>query len=155
MADTPRIWGSADIGESKDGIKIYRLGLQRLFLQPLCDSSDRLYLSGYHELSINQWDGRHDRLSAIAYSPVFTVNFYRPGAFTPYLELGVGISLITKKLIDSRDMSSHFQFEDRVGVGMRSDAIDLHFRYMHYSNAGLKSPNQGIDIFLVGMAYRF
>jgi len=31
----------------------------------------------------------------------------------------------------------------------------VHIRYMHYSNAGFSWPNDGIDIFLAGLAYRF
>jgi lipid A 3-O-deacylase len=46
-------------------------------------------------------------------------------------------------------------FEDRIGVGIRIKNMDLNFRYMHYSNAGFKEPNDGIDIFIGTLAWYF
>jgi lipid A 3-O-deacylase len=33
--------------------------------------------------------------------------------------------------------------------------MDFKFGYMHYSNAGLKTPNDGIDIFIGTVAWWF
>jgi lipid A 3-O-deacylase len=33
--------------------------------------------------------------------------------------------------------------------------MDIRFGYMHYSNADLKFPNDGIDIFIGTVAWRF
>ena len=50
--------------------------------------------------------------------------------------------------IADRNLSTNFQFEDRIGVGMKIGFFDLKFRYMHYSNASIIEPNNGIDIWM-------
>ena len=144
---------SIDIGESRDNIKIYRLGVQY-------DISDWLYnkgfpAQGYFESSLNYWKSAKHDIYGIAFSPVFKFSLCEQCENAPYFEIGVGVSLISKKIIETRDMSSHFQFEDRIGLGFSSGNINYHVRYMHYSNAGLAQPNHGIDIFIAGMAFKF
>jgi lipid A 3-O-deacylase len=149
---------SFDIGEGNRGIDIYRLGWQRDFSHWV--ENWWAPLSGYFETSLNYWKGsKSDRsgndIFAIAFSPVFAVNFCRDCKYTPYIEAGIGVALLSDTDIDNRDMSSTFQFEDRLGVGIKRGDFDIHLRYMHYSNAGLSRPNDGIDIFLGGLAYKF
>jgi lipid A 3-O-deacylase len=147
-----------DIGESNRGIEIYRLGWQRDFSRWLKNRG--VPLSGYFETSLNYWRGaKRERSSndifAIAFSPVFAWSICRDCKYTPYLEAGIGVALLSDTIIDNRDMSSTFQFEDRVGVGVKREDFDFHIRYMHYSNAGFSKPNDGLDIWLAGMAYKF
>ena len=54
-----------------------------------------------------------------------------------------------------RILSTNFQFEDRIGAGVRIGFLDVNFRYMHYSNASIKDPNHGIDIFIFTTAVQF
>jgi len=143
-----------DIGESRDGIGIYRIGIQKDF-ETIFYENESLLISGYHEASLNFWDGKNTDLWAVAYSPVFTLNFITMSEYTPYFDLGIGIAAVSKKYTDYRNLSSHFQFEDRFGFGIKRANLDFHVRYMHYSNAGLKKPNDGIDIFLAGFGYKF
>ncbi len=143
-----------DGGQSNDDIKILRVGLRKDFQTPLYQNGI-FDISGYHELSLNYWDGDHDDITGIAYSPVFTMNFHTDVAYKPYLEAGIGAALISDTMIDGRNMSSAFQFEDRFGIGVKRGDFDLHLRYMHYSNAGLKEPNDGIDIGMMGVSYSF
>jgi len=141
-------------GQSKDEIDIYRLTLRRDF-EKRWWQSDIGYLSGYWEGSLNLWDGYGVQNYGIALSPVFTYSFTGLGAFTPYLEAGIGASYFSKTLMGSRDLSTHFLFEDRVGGGVKIGDWDLSFRYMHYSNASIKKPNDGIDILIGSITYRF
>jgi lipid A 3-O-deacylase len=149
---------SLGIGRSKDAIDIYHLGFQRQFGHNWFES-EMGCLSGYHEISFNWWKYDHESIQQVAYSPVFA---YELGAFgtgiLPYLEGGIGVSYISEKMIKGRNMSSHFQFEDRIGVGVRAGEDrkhDLNFGYLHYSNAGIKQPNDGIDIFILSYTYSF
>ena len=52
-------------------------------------------------------------------------------------------------------MTTAFQFEDRVGAGIRTEKLDFSFRYMHYSNGSMAQPNDGIDIWIGTLSYRF
>ena len=142
-----------DIGEGNNSIGIVRLGWQRDFSRWL--ENRWVPLSGYFETSLNYWNGSKDDIFAIAFSPVFALHLCRDCKYTPYLEAGIGAALLSDTVIDNRDMSSTLQFEDRLGVGIKRGDFDVHIRYMHYSNAGFSWPNDGIDIFLAGLAYKF
>ncbi|MBG7601534.1 MAG: acyloxyacyl hydrolase [Gammaproteobacteria bacterium] len=147
-----------DIGEGNRGIEIYRLGWQRDFSRWL--ENRWVPLSGYFETSLNYWRGSKRERSgndifAIAFSPVFALHLCRDCRYTPYVEAGIGVALLSDTIIDNRDMSSTFQFEDRLGVGIKRGDFDFHVRYMHYSNAGLSQPNDGIDIIIGGLSYKF
>ncbi len=95
-------------------------------------------------------------MNAVALSPVFQYTFHTGSAvWYPYIEAGVGVAYLDDYTINNRNLSSNLLFEDRIGVGVRIKNIDISFRYMHYSNAGLKEPNDGIDILIGTLAWYF
>jgi len=145
---------SFNYGQSKDNIDIYRLGFRRDFDSRWFESGVG-HLSGYYELSLNYWNGRSDENFGVALSPVFAYYFNVSEDFHPYLEAGIGASLFSRTRMGPRDLSTNFLFEDRIGIGVRAGSWDLALRYMHYSNAGIKQPNDGIDIFIGSISYRF
>jgi lipid A 3-O-deacylase len=110
-------------------------------------------LSGYHEISLNYWEHGDESIKLAAYSPVFTYVFAGPAKFiSPYFEGGIGVSWLSDKMISGRDLSTYFQFEDRIGIGLkigRQLRHDLNVKYVHYSNASIKQPNDGIDSFMI------
>jgi len=140
------------IGESKDKINIYRVGLRKDFT-PFA-TNGVLTIGGYWEASLNYWEKGSSTNFGVALSPVFAL-YFNIGEFHPYIEAGVGASYFTKTHIVQRDISSHWLFEDRVGTGFRYKNFDFGIRYMHYSNAGIVKPNQGIDIFIGSISYKF
>ncbi len=149
---------SLGIGKSRDSINIYHLGFQKQFGHSWL-KSEVGSLSGYHDVSLNYWEYDDESIQQAAYSPVFAYELTAFGTgILPYLEGGIGVSYISEKMIKGRNMSSHFQFEDRIGVGLRlgkKRKHDLNFGYLHYSNAGIKQPNDGIDIFILSYTYSF
>lgn len=144
-----------DIGQSKGNINIYRLGLRKNF-----DTrwwSERQNLLGYYELSLNYWDSNsvhHHNNTGVAFSPVLRYTFDFEN-WHPYIEGGIGVSLFNHTKIGQRDLSTHFLFEDRIGIGIVMGDLDFGIRYMHYSNADIKKPNEGIDIVIGSLVYRF
>lgn len=80
----------------------------------------------------------------------------RSGVFA---EAGVGVHVLSRtRLSDDKVFSTAFQFGDRVAVGYRfGDTLDseLALRLQHYSNAGIKEPNPGINFFLLQYSARF
>jgi lipid A 3-O-deacylase len=133
------------LGQSRDNIGIYRLGLRSDFKRSWLDGN----LTGFFEASANCWRKHGDGAFGVALSPVFVL---QPrlglGEWHPYVDGGIGVACISKTMIAGRDMSSLFQFEDRVGVGVKWRRFDLNVGYLHYSNANQVLPNQGIDIFI-------
>jgi len=133
------------IGQSRDNIGIYRLGLRSDFKRSWLYGN----LTGFFEASANYWRKHEDEAFGVAFSPVFVL---QPrlglGEWRPYIDGGIGVACISKTMIAGRNMSSLFQFEDRVGVGIKWRRLDLNVGYLHYSNANRVLPNQGIDIFI-------
>jgi lipid A 3-O-deacylase len=147
---------SLGIGKSRDSINIYRLGFQKEFGNNWLESKIG-HMLGYHEVSLGCWEHKRESVQQMAYSPVFGYSFNGLGSsIMPYLEAGIGIAFLSEKTIKGRNLSSHFQFEDRGGIGVKigkQKQHDLSFRYMHYSNAGLWQPNDGIDIFIFSYTF--
>lgn len=141
-------------GQSKDNVDIYRIGLRNDFSLRWFEGGVG-YLSGYFEGSFNYWNGRGDQNYGVALSPVFAYYFNLSDAVHPYLEGGIGVSVFSRTTMGPRNLSSNFLFEDRLGAGIRVNRWDFSFRYMHYSNAGTKPPNDGIDIFIGSISYKF
>jgi len=142
-------------GQSSDSIDIYRLGLMKKWdVQWLKNSTG--YMDGYFELSYNRWDYGGKKINAVSLSPVFQYAFNPNGStWYPYIEGGIGVAYLDEYFIKDRNLSSNLQFEDRIGAGFRFNNLDLSFKYMHYSNASLKQPNHGIDIWVGTLAWFF
>ncbi len=76
----------------------------------------------------------------------------------PYLEGGLGIHLLSRIHIGTRNLGSAFQFGTHAGLGVRfgsNEQYDLAWRIEHLSNAGLREPNPGINFTMVRVGYRW
>jgi lipid A 3-O-deacylase len=147
---------SYGIGATYDSdILVMRLGLRKDSTYSVFENRTG-WLSGYYEASIGYWYKDEDHVGNIAFSPVFVYYFGSPDwRMQPYVEAGIGFSLISETKIADRDLATAFQFEDRLGIGLRTKDVDLNLRYMHYSNGSIAEPNDGIDIFIFTVGYRF
>lgn len=154
-ASSSRVGLAASFGVSKDDINIYRLAVNTPVKSNwLKRISPNLELKA--ELAYTLWDDHSQKVHGIAIAPVFYYVFkgLHP-RIHPYIEGGIGGAWIDDYTINCRNLSTNLQFEDRVGVGIRYGALDVNFRYMHYSNASLKTPNHGIDIFMSTLSWAF
>lgn len=147
---------SIGVGDANEEIDIFRVGLQRDFTKRWL--MNRAWgISGYWEASLGRWEDG-DAITALGFSPVFIYSPNRSKGFLPYIEAGIGVALINNTNINDRDLASAFQFEDRIGFGARfgdRQQHDVNFRFLHYSNAGITEPNDGIDIFSLSYGYAF
>lgn len=107
-------------------------------------------LSWYPEASISQWNQRHehgsDKVNVVAIAPVFIKPMFMLGSGHVSFEFGIGASLLDERFFGHKNLGTHFQFEDRLGlrwVSASGDSVSL--RYMHYSNGGIGSHNPGVD----------
>lgn len=108
-------------------------------------------VTGYWDLGYTYWQagdqagGRH----TISLSPVFMYEFGQ-GNIKPFLEAGIGISVFSGTNAGDQKMSTAFNFEDRIGAGLKiGDTQKVGIRAIHYSNGGIKEPNDGIESFSV------
>lgn len=139
---------TAAVGRTDKSTSTLRIGLQKDF-QSRWWQSDVGVLTGYWDAGYTFWKGdkRSDNHS-LSVSPVLVYEF-NADVFKPYVEAGIGVSLFEHTRIESRSLGSSFQFEDRLGVGVRFYNQALGLRVIHYANGGLKSPNDGIEAYSV------
>ena len=68
-------------------------------------------------------------------------------------EIGFGPHLLSRKRLDDKNLSTHFQF----GSFLRfSEFGNRRFDYMfqHLSNAGMREPNHGVNVHSIGHSWR-
>lgn len=112
------------------------------------------------EMSANFWrfgpENDTDQNVVLAVSPVLTFSLGKVFENELLAEFGIGVSLLDDTTFAGKNVSTHYQFEDRLGLIYRlnnEDSISL--RYLHYSNAGFKKPNPGLDFIALGYSRAF
>jgi len=148
--------GSTHSGSTHMG----RIALQWDWDRRWFQGSER-HLGGYWDLVLSHFNGdvkpgQNGDITEIGLTPVFR---FQPNDFAgPYLEAGVGIHWLSQTQIGNRRLSTQFQFGDHIGLGYRfgaKGAIDLGYRFQHYSNADIKRPNDGLDFHQARLQYHF
>ncbi|MBS0358980.1 MAG: acyloxyacyl hydrolase [Proteobacteria bacterium] len=114
-------------------------------------------LTGYWDLSATQFytrgdqQGNHKYNTSFAIAPIFRIqpnSKYTP-IFNPYLEASVGLAVHTQRKFALVNQGSIFAFQDLLGFGVEigeKRKIDVSFHVLHYSNANLFPPNNGITL---------
>lgn len=69
-----------------------------------------------------------------------------------YVNAGIGPSYVLSP--DSVVLTGHFQFFIEMGIGFCGYDICLGGRYAHLSNAGIKMPNRGLDLFQLDLKFK-
>lgn len=67
-----------------------------------------------------------------------------------FVEGGIGAAIFLDARIGSRDLSTAFQFQDRLALGGSMGPGELSLSFTHYSNGGIKDPNEGIEVLALG-----
>lgn len=123
--------------------------------------SNGTHIGGYWDLSLAQWRGERFRnipgntqnIASIGITPVF--RFQNDSLKGWYAEAGIGAHLLSK-LYDNNDrqLSTRFQFGDHIGIGyvFPNDA-DIGLKIQHFSNGGIKQPNDGVDFAVIRVSY--
>lgn len=135
---------SVAVGQTGDSTMTYRLGTQFDFQQSWF-ASDVGRLTGYWDAAYTFWDGDETASNhSLSLSPVLVYEFAGE-RFKPYIEAGIGIAAFSSTEVEDNDLGSSLQFEDRIGFGVRFADQEVGVRALHYSNAGLKKPNDGVE----------
>jgi len=78
------------------------------------------------------------------------------GFYKPFIEVGIGASFFSGTSAGDQKLGSSFNFEDRLGAGVKiGDTQRVGVRVIHYSNAGLAQPNDGIESSSLFCAHQF
>lgn len=151
-----------------DHLQGYRVAIQQ-FWPWVGFATSPLNIIGYWDLSYANWHAnpplayQPHSINIFALSPVIRLQSREAWllAAKPYLELGVGASLLSKNHFGHRNLGGQFAFQDLMGLGLRwrineTAIATLSYHYLHYSNASLFPPNQGIDVkHLFTLGYEF
>lgn len=140
---------TAAVGRTGESTTTYRLGAQMDFNRSWFETGVGR-LTGYWDAGYTYWEGDVTSSNhSISLAPVFVYEF-NAGSVKPYLEIGVGIAAFENTEVENNDLGSSFQFEDRFGAGLRfAGEHEVGVRAIHYSNAGIKNPNDGIESYAV------
>jgi len=103
----------------------------------------------------------HTWTSQLGLTP--TLRLWSHPGYGWYGEFGVGANYLTPVFQDSdRRFSTKFNFGDHLGLGYRwgkgpsgSGAHELTVRIEHFSNAGIREPNPGMNFFEIRYANDF
>ncbi|MCK0510274.1 acyloxyacyl hydrolase [Aromatoleum buckelii] len=142
------------VGQTGDSTAVYRVSTQLDFGTRWLQSSTG-HLGGYWDAGYTYWEGDETASNhSLSFSPVFVYEFTGK-TFRPYVAIGIGIAAFSSTEVEGNDLGSSFQFEDRVGFGVRFADQELGVRVIHYSNAGLKQPNGGVETYTLHYRLRF
>ncbi|NAO98913.1 acyloxyacyl hydrolase [Halomonas titanicae] len=72
------------------------------------------------------------------------------GKYQVFVEGGIGVAVFLNTRMESRQLSTGFQLQDRLAVGMPAGNGELTLSLSHYSNAGIKKPNDGFVMVMLG-----
>jgi hypothetical protein len=101
----------------------------------------------------------YQSLSIYALAPVLRYYFVTGTYASPFIDLSIGASYLTKTRFADRNLGMHFAFQDEVGLGValgREQRFSISLSSIHYSNGSMASMNAGITIpLLVKVAFRF
>ncbi|MGI4848129.1 MAG: acyloxyacyl hydrolase [Janthinobacterium lividum] len=126
-------------------------------------NANDMSFTGYWDLSLGQWRGNayqevpgaHQNLTDIGFTPMFRyMNNSRKGFFA---EAGTGPHLLSHAYDNNgRRLSTAFQFRTLLGVGYVFDnKMDISLNVSHFSNGGIKQPNNGQNFAGVKLGYSF
>ena len=133
------------VGHTSESTMTYRLGLKsdwdKSWLQ-----SDVGRLTGYWDGAYTYWEcDKSSASNSLSFSPVLVYEFAGESV-KPYLEAGIGMALFSHTEVEGNRLGSAFQFEDRLGFGLRfAGGHEVGIRATHYSNAGISSRNDGVE----------
>lgn len=124
--------------------------------------SERLAIKGYWDLSLSQWRGNryrgqpdeHQNLSNIGITPMFRIQ--QPGSKF-YGEAGIGAHVLSQ-LYDNngRRLSTALEFGSQLGIGYAlNPRTSVGLSIQHYSNGGIKHPNNGVNFVSMKVSYNF
>ena len=78
------------------------------------------------------------------------------GGWPLSLEGGLSPTLLSRFVFGPRNFGNNLQFTSHVGLNLDlGPHLRLDYRYQHMSNAGLSSPNPGLNLHFFALSYRF
>lgn len=145
---------------SGDKTNMARLGIQWKWEKQWWKSNGT-HIGGYWNLTASHWRatrfqgiaGNRQSISSLGITPVFRLRNDSLKGF--YAEVGIGAHVLTELYDnDGKQLSTRFQFGDHIGAGYVFDNnLDLGVAIQHFSNGGIKKPNDGVNFAIIRLVY--
>ena len=100
------------------------------------------------EVGVGYSNTQADKVWSVTVAPVAHYRFKtsRPDS-GPFVEASLGGAYLSKiRFADDHDLTSHGHFASRLGVGYAFGASEVSLNATHFSNAGIKKPNPGVNV---------
>ena len=148
---------SAEFGQGH-GIWLWRLGLQWNWSDRFTFVRGNWHGRVYWDVNAGVWEQGVSTIYDFGVTPVLRLENERPHG-SPYFEVGIGPHMLSSlEVTPYRTFTTHLQFGDLVGVGVRfghEERYDFGLRFQHISNGGIENPNPGINFLQLRLQYHF
>jgi len=151
-----------ELGGDADGdFNVTRIGLQWDWNKNILE----LYgwkLNSYWQLEFSKWQGTYSSSQEAANITAGIIPVFRflgkPGYAQPYFDVGIGLNAFTDSRLDGHEFGSNFQFSDVMAFGAnvgKHNQWGFGYKFEHYSNGSVRSPNSGINFHALTLTYRY
>jgi hypothetical protein len=112
----------------------------------------------FHTVRLSKWQNiysgiNQDNIHLLDYAPVF--RFTYDNKYLPYIELGTGVSILSKQNLGNLDMGGKFAFNHTFGVGYKIYDFSATAKIQHYSNNYIYDTNPGINFYILNFGYKY
>lgn len=121
------------------------------------------YVHVFFDAGVGHWyidnTSYYRSLNIYSIAPVLRLYFRNSNTISPFFDISIGLSYLTKTRIDDRNLGMHFAFQDQVGIGAsfgQEKHLSASINMVHYSNGSLCAMNAGITVpVMLNVSYRF
>jgi lipid A 3-O-deacylase len=152
---------SLELGGTSQG-RMVRVGVQK-HLEKRWFQSNGTHVAAYWDASLARWrgdahrnvKGQHQDITSIGLTPVFRLRADDLKGW--FVEGGIGVHLLSELYNNGpRELSTAFQFGDHIGAGyVFENGWEATAKFQHFSNGGIKRPNDGVNFVLFSLAKPF
>jgi hypothetical protein len=153
---------SLEVGTGHENVKMVRLNawLRQWERAP----NGRKFATQIHwELGLAGWrapeeNGGDRQLIDVSATPVLWLSPAAAAAMQPYGEVGIGVHALSEHRIGERELATPYHFGSLIGAGMRwgpQRRYHAGIRVQHLSNAGVESPNPGINFTTITLGVQY
>lgn len=139
---------SLSVGHTGQSAMVYRLALQSNWDQHWAESSVG-HITGYWDTGFTHWQADHgENNNSLSFAPVFRYQFNGGDYIKPFIDVGIGVSAFQHLEVEDQKFGTSFNFEDRIGAGLHfGNGQEVALRVIHYSNGGIREPNEGVEAY--------